>query len=583
MEPPVTARLNPTHPLVRHLVGCWLLNEGAGRVVHDISGYNRNGTFSGEPLWLAGQFGREIQFDGNDDWTTMGDCLNLGLDDVTVLAIIRYSAPNQPDEWGGSHIGAIAGKGYMDGLAKGYGLSVNSTNRLSWQIRDQGAHFTVVSDVPLNDGSTHVAVGVCDRDDSVGVRLYIDGVQQVSVADPTPVAGSDLSGSRAFAIGSRQEQSTGTWFWDFLGSITAVYVWKRVLTEPEIRELQVDPFAMFRSSQLPARFTVPTGAIVGLAGMATGQSASSATVQVTRGMTGSTHATVATSASLGILRSLSGASIAFTTLTATLTEAGIVTLSGTAVGVSSAGAFLGVMARQGHFEDTPQTSRPWLGESLFNGMTPTAFKLGMVLTQGWFWVRKNGCVAIYRGESIDRIDHRNIIQVADAAAKQVLLPPYVSHAPNSTYCYLARRFNGSGYQELTVNGAVMVCMGPDGRLAEPAPNTTRWVKAELTKGQRLRLMWLYSSLGQQTAPERFNIFSDQGTGQIDSAHLIATVPYEGRKVYSWQSSPLDEGYHVFVIAAESATHMGGISSARMVCQVISLIHTPAEILITDVL
>src|SRR4030042_1368275 len=96
IQPPRGARPNPAHPLAGHLAGCWLLNEGAGQTAFDTSGHHHDGSFSGGPQWSLGQFGHEVEFDGNNDWISMGDCLALGADDITMLAIVRYSAESQP-------------------------------------------------------------------------------------------------------------------------------------------------------------------------------------------------------------------------------------------------------------------------------------------------------------------------------------------------------------------------------------------------------------------------------------------------------------------------------------------------------
>ena len=138
IKPPVAARPNPAHPLADRLVGCWLLNEGAGQVVRDSSGQRHDGSFSGSPVWTPGTFGPAVEFDGYDDWISMGNCLNLGTDDVTLLALVQYSAADQPEQWEGEHIAAIAGKGYL-GPGNGYGLSIDAGNKIYWQVRTQSA------------------------------------------------------------------------------------------------------------------------------------------------------------------------------------------------------------------------------------------------------------------------------------------------------------------------------------------------------------------------------------------------------------------------------------------------------------
>ncbi len=259
-KPPIATRLSPTHPLARGLAGAWLFSEGAGGIVCDASGHSHGGAFSGGPLWVPGRFGVEVAFDGIDDWITMGDCLDLGTDDVTLMAIVKYDAANQPDEWGGYRIGAIAGKGYLDDSGQGCGLLVYTNNHIAWEIDNQGIYCDVLSDSALNDGQHHIIVGVCDRSSTTGVRLYVDGMLQAQTADPTAFDGVALNGTKAFAVGSAQSEA-GSWFWDYQGSVAAVCVWKRALADGEIRDLQVNPFAPFacRQSILPTGVSARSG------------------------------------------------------------------------------------------------------------------------------------------------------------------------------------------------------------------------------------------------------------------------------------------------------------------------------------
>ncbi|MCX5647018.1 MAG: hypothetical protein NTZ17_20405 [Phycisphaerae bacterium] len=516
IKPPVAARPSPAPPLADHLAGCWLLNEGAGQVVRDISGQRHDGSFSGHPAWTPGAFGPAVEFDGNDDWIGMGNCLNLGTDDVTLLALVQYGPADQPEQWQGDHIAAIAGKGYLT-PSGGYGLSIGAGNKICWQVRNQSTVFNVASDSTLNDGLWHVAVAVCDRDSATGMRLYIDGVRQSATADPTSVAGIDVTDPAAFAIGSRQDTSM-VWAWDFLGRVAAVCVWKCVLTEAQIGQLQREPFALFARRRALACFTFPAGTIVDLASSAHGVSSASATLQIIRG--------------------LSGVSAAHATATAVLRKAGSVTLPG---------------------------ARPRLRDALFNGMTSTAFKLGTILTQGWFWACRRGGTAIYRGPSITQVDFNHILQVADPQSKEIVLPVHLSHPPGSTHCYLVQRFNGCGDQERTTAAAVMVRIGPDGQLARPAPNAVLVLQGQRTGGRRLRLTWFYPPLDQEVAPQEFHVYWDSGAGPLDLEHRRATVPYEGCRFYQWETEPLGDSPYTFAVCSCGVNHVESMSLVSVVC------------------
>ncbi len=517
-KPPVSAGPNPAHPLADRLAGCWLLNEGAGRAVRDVSGARHDGSFSGGPLWMPSAVGPAVAFDGNDDWISMGNCLNLGTEDVTVLALVQYSAVNQPEQWQGVYMGAIAGKGHL-GPSNGYGVSVYGGNKIYWQVRNQSTVLGVTSDNALNDGRWHTAIGVCERESATGLRLYIDGVRQSATADPTGLAGINITDTVAFAIGSRQDSSLA-WMCDFLGGVAAVCVWKRVLTEAEIGQLQREPFILFAQRRRTACLTVPAGTVVD--------------------MTGAAQAVSTTSATLQVMRGLAGAGIACSTATAAL--------------------------RKVSPERSP-LERAWRQGILAHGLTPAAVQLATTLTRGWFWTRQRGCTAVYRGPSLAQVDSNRLLQVTDLQAKEITLPAHLSHPPDSIRCYLVRRFNSRGDREGTDAAAVMVAIGLDGQLAPPAPNIVIYPDAEQITGRRLRLTWLYCPLHQGAAPLEFRVHWDGATGQIDWEHPLATIPYAGQRIYQYVTGPLDEGSYTFAVRCGVAHQVENGPGASIVCSV----------------
>ena len=210
-------------------------------------------------------------------------------------------------------------------------------------------------------------------------------------------------------------------------------------------------------------------------------------------------------------------------------------------------------------------------------MTSAAFKLGIVPTQGWFWMRRNGCTVLYRGASIAEIDFSRIVCVTGPQVQELSLPAHLSHAPGSTYCYLVRRFNGCGYQEHTTSAAVVVRIAPDGRLAGLAPNAVFGRSGEQVSANRLRLTWFYGPLEQEAAPEHFNIYWDNGTGQVNFESPIATVPYGKHKFYGYECDVPSEGQYTFVIKAEGAGHVESLPSPRLSLQINSGPPQAAEI------
>ena len=208
----------------------------------------------------------------------------------------------------------------------------------------------------------------------------------------------------------------------------------------------------------------------------------------------------------------------------------------------------------------------WLKEALFSGMTSNAFKLGTVLTLGWFWPRVGGCSVLYRGSSMETINFDDVLAVAEVDTEQISPPSYVQHNNSSIYFYVVRRANNCGYMEHTLAAAVKVSIDADGNLALPQPNNIFEAIAEQVSGNRVQLAWFYCPLGQQSAPVCFKVYYDSGTGQIDYENPIATIRYAGRKFYSYQSSSLNAGTYLFAIRAEDAAGTENSSLAQLKIQ-----------------
>lgn len=205
-----------------------------------------------------------------------------------------------------------------------------------------------------------------------------------------------------------------------------------------------------------------------------------------------------------------------------------------------------------------------LKEALFAGMTANAFRLGTVLSLGWFWMRPAGCSVLYRGHSVKQIDFGNVLAAGAIDAKQISPPNYLPHDSDSIYIYVLRRVNGCGEQEHTLSAAVRVAIDEQGDLAEPRPNRILAIRAEQTNGSRVSLLWYYCPLAQASKPVRLNVYGDGGTGQIDFESPLAVIEYTGRKFYRYESGPLDAGTYLFCVKAVDAAGVeGGAAFAEM--------------------
>jgi hypothetical protein len=477
-KPSVAARLIPGHRLADGLVGCWLLNEGAGLKGFDIGGCRNDAAFTGSAGWRSSQLGPAMDSQGNSnnaDTTFNGTQyseLSISAwvipDDVTAT---RYIVDNSP-------------------ALTGFGLRLSGT-RLDFFCYSGGSAGLVSKEGFSSAGQLRHVAAVHNSKNII----YGDGVYLNEAASAVGIDDS----AEQMGIGG---DYLGAYGWD--GAIILVQIWSRSLSAAEIAWLYREPFAMFNRPGRAGLMYVPTTSVVSLAGASSGESGASGSIGLTRRLAGSASAHAAVSGEIGV------------------------------AGESPAVA--------------PQ--RTWLKEALFAGMTANAFKLGTTLSLGWFWMRVEGCSALYRGGSMICIDFQSILSVGNPDAGFISPPGCIPHDSSSTYFYVVRRFNRCGVREDTLAGAVKVAIDANGDLAAPQPNNM-FSSTAAAEGDKVRLTWFYNPLEQKSGPARFNIYCDNRTGEIDYDNPVSVISYRGRRFYSYKSGALTAGRYLFAIRAQN--------------------------------
>jgi hypothetical protein len=205
----------------------------------------------------------------------------------------------------------------------------------------------------------------------------------------------------------------------------------------------------------------------------------------------------------------------------------------------------------------------WLREASFAGQTSNAFKLGTVLTLGWFWSRAARCSILYRGGSIEAIDFRNILVVAEINASEIQPPNYLQHSSSTTYFYVIRRANNCGTQEYTLAASVKLSIDANGDMAKPRPNSILAARTKQIAGNKVQLLWFYCPIAQESRPMHFKLYFDNGTGQIDYENAIGSISYAGRLFYSYVSDTLDKDAYLFAIKVQDAAGTEDASSEQI--------------------
>ena len=212
------------------LAGEWLLDETAGTVVRDSSGWGHDGRFAdgaGTPTRVLGVSGFGLRFDGDDE-VRMPDSAGLEPPRLTVEAWVRNAGTP------GSHRYVVS-KGATACNSSSYGIYTGSSQGLAFYVT--GASGYVVSDqanpAAVWDGAWHHVAGTYDGQT---VRLFVDGAQ-IGAARPAPPAIVYGMPSKNLRLGTYR----GDCDLPFTGDVDTVRIWNLALTAGEVAAAPSNP------------------------------------------------------------------------------------------------------------------------------------------------------------------------------------------------------------------------------------------------------------------------------------------------------------------------------------------------------
>lgn len=231
-KPPLGARINPTHPLSRGLIGAWLFNEGTGP-----SGFNSLRSPNDLVVNGAATLGSQ-GFNVTGIATSFGNAAyNAAFDSTTLSVAFGFS------------IGTVAGGTFPALISRASnsasisGIVITGTSKkLSLTVKN-AAGTSVVNITSgtktIDDSQRHIGV-VCLNAASPG-SMYVDGVLDQSF---TP------SGAWDFSAGSwpvRWGAATDAFWNPQATAFYWTYWYNRVLSQSEVVALQCNPYLMFQS------------------------------------------------------------------------------------------------------------------------------------------------------------------------------------------------------------------------------------------------------------------------------------------------------------------------------------------------
>lgn len=220
--------------MARGLVGCWLMNEGAGTLVFDASGNGRHITMSGmngtSGGWITSTVGPALRFDYSNDYAiTPANFPAFGLGDFTVAILFRADSVHHTNN-------CIVSQGtYNDGW-----IIYNFND--DWRFYIGGQYMTITayeSTSPEYSRLTWMFIGRANDQ----MFVYRDGLSAQFTGDSISGASVNMDATYGLRLGARGT-SKAERFFD--GDIAAVHFFHRALSAAEIASLYTDPYQMFR-------------------------------------------------------------------------------------------------------------------------------------------------------------------------------------------------------------------------------------------------------------------------------------------------------------------------------------------------
>ncbi len=218
----------------RNLIADWLMSDGAGGVIADLSGNGNTGTFDlglASPTWIAGDKGKAVFFDGGDQIiANKAGTLDITNNQMTIL--VRFYVTSTAAHQGFAGIredGAWANQ-YRIGLRNGGGFRVYVETLAGLvTLTTAGGHTTT--------NKWHTVVGVYD---GANIYVYFDGVL---ISGPAAQTGNIVSNAQGnFTIGRQSSFLTG--------GVSEVCVFNRALSAAEIALPYREPFYRYPESRV---------------------------------------------------------------------------------------------------------------------------------------------------------------------------------------------------------------------------------------------------------------------------------------------------------------------------------------------
>jgi len=205
-------------------VGMWLFDEGSGTTAKDSSGNGNDGELMGGPKWVAGKFGKALEFDGVDDCVDCGKGTSLkAVAELTIQAWINTTDKTTGGQGGSEY--CVVHRIDVNAPYRGYSFGRDGTGNYVFFYTGElyaGPHKLIGKTYVISDGAWHHIAATYDGTTS---KIYVDGKLDIEAAKTS-----------AFASDVSCQIGRDPWRW-YRGLIDDVAVFNVALTEVDVKNL----------------------------------------------------------------------------------------------------------------------------------------------------------------------------------------------------------------------------------------------------------------------------------------------------------------------------------------------------------
>ena len=206
------------------LVACWPMEEGSGSVVIDSTSFGNDGTTVGSPTWVTGKNGLALSLNGTDQYVTVPHNASLNLNTLTISAWIKPGKSGTQDLIKKALLMPTQSAG-----TDGYEVSLSSATTVFFRINQATSGDTL----RINSTTSYPTTGttwmhVAATYDGTTMRLYINGIQEASLATTATIAQNTLP----LTLGTQTSNPRY-----YQGAIDDAQIYNRALSQSEIQAL----------------------------------------------------------------------------------------------------------------------------------------------------------------------------------------------------------------------------------------------------------------------------------------------------------------------------------------------------------